>query len=57
MHLPVAPFVAVDIIVVVDNETFPVGFFLLAEKEIQLIHAIDHAVFRHIETRDAPECR
>ena len=44
MHFPVAPLVPVNIVVVVDNETLPVGAVLITGEEIELLHTIDNSV-------------
>jgi hypothetical protein len=44
VHFPIAPFVPVNIIVVVNDEAFAIGFFLLTQEEIELIYAVDDPV-------------
>ncbi len=45
VHLPIAPFISVNIIVVVYDKTFPVRLPLLPEEKFYLAYAIDDAVF------------
>ena len=57
MHLPVAPFITVCVIVVVDDKSFTIGLFFLAEEEIKLVQTIDNAIIRDFVTSNISESR